>query len=83
MPKRVRSRNHYHEFLDAVLEGAWRACSAGFDYASLVTEAVLLGTMACHPPRGADLQRRGDAVRGQRERHHGFSRRFREEYMKP
>ncbi len=44
----VPERNHYHEFLDAVLKGPGTVCSAGFDYASLVTEAVLLGTVAQH-----------------------------------
>ena len=43
-------RNHYHEFLDAVLAGPGAVCSAGFDYASLVTEAVLLGSVAEHYP---------------------------------
>jgi hypothetical protein len=43
-------RNHYHEFLDAVLTGPGTVCSAGFDYASLVTEAVLLGSVAEHHP---------------------------------
>ena len=40
------SRNHYHEFLDAVLKGPGTRCSAGIDYAALLTEVVLLGTMA-------------------------------------
>ncbi len=46
----VPERNHYHEFLDAVLKGPGTVCSAGFDYASLVTEAVLLGSVAQHFP---------------------------------
>jgi hypothetical protein len=46
----VAERNHYHEFLDAVLKGPGTTCSAGFDYASLVTEAVLLGSVAEHFP---------------------------------
>ncbi|BCS34485.1 NADH-dependent dehydrogenase [Luteitalea sp. TBR-22] len=46
----VVERNHYHEFLDAVLKGPGTTCSAGFDYASLVTEAVLLGSVAEHFP---------------------------------
>ena len=44
------ARNHYHEFLDAVLKGPGTTCSAGFDYAQLVTEAVLLGSVAEHFP---------------------------------
>lgn len=46
----VEPRNHYHEFLDAVLKGPGTTCSAGFDYAALVTEAVLLGTVGLHYP---------------------------------
>ena len=46
----VPERNHYHEFLDAVLAGPGTVCSAGFDYASRVTEAVLLGSVAEHYP---------------------------------
>jgi hypothetical protein len=46
----VPARNHYHEFLDAVLAGPGTVCSAGFDYASRVTEAVLLGSVAEHNP---------------------------------
>jgi predicted dehydrogenase len=78
------SRNHYHEFLDAVLKGPGARCSAGFDYASLLTEVVLLGTMACYQPTTA-LTYNADDMRfeGQRDRHHGFSRRFRGEYLKP
>jgi predicted dehydrogenase len=40
------ARNHWHEFLDAVLKGPGTPTSANFDYASLVTEAVLLGAIA-------------------------------------
>ena len=43
-------RNRFDEFLDAVLAGPGTVCSAGFDYASLVTEAVLLGSVAEHYP---------------------------------
>lgn len=46
----VNARNHYHEFLDAVLTGPGTTCSAGFDYGALVTEAVLLGTVGLHYP---------------------------------
>lgn len=46
----VTARDHYHEFLDAVLKGPGTICSANFDYASLVTEAVLLGSLAEHFP---------------------------------
>ena len=46
----MTARDHYHEFLDAVLKGPGTICSANFDYASLVTEAVLLGSLAEHFP---------------------------------
>jgi predicted dehydrogenase len=46
----VQERNHWGEFLDAVLVGTGATCSAGFDYAQLVTEVVLLGTIASHFP---------------------------------
>ena len=56
------ARNHYHEFLDAVLKGPGTTCSAGFDYAQLVTEAVLLGSVAEHfPNETLDLRSGGDA----------------------
>jgi predicted dehydrogenase len=42
----LEPRNHWHEFLDAVLKGPGTKTSANFDYASLVTEAVLLGSIA-------------------------------------
>ncbi len=78
------SRNHYHEFLDAVLKGPGASCSAGFDYASLLTEVVLLGTMACHHP-AATLAYDADEMQFERkrDRHHGFSRRYREQYLRP
>lgn len=44
------ARNHWHEFLDAVKQGPGTRCSASFDFASLVTEAVLLGSVAEHFP---------------------------------
>jgi hypothetical protein len=78
------SRNHYYEFLDAVLKGPGARCSAGFDYASLLTEVVLLGTMACYQPTTALTYHADDMLfEGQRDRHQGFSRRFRGEYLKP
>ena len=46
----VEPRDHYHEFLDAVLAGPGTMCSASFEYSSLVTEAVLLGSVAEHFP---------------------------------
>ena len=43
-------RDHYGEFLDAVLAGAGTACSAGFDYSGPLTESVLIGNVAAHYP---------------------------------
>ena len=78
------SRNHYHEFLDAVAAGPGTRCSANFDYASLLTEVVLLGTLACHhstDPLSYDV----NAMRfeGRRDPKLGFSRTYREKYLKP
>jgi predicted dehydrogenase len=77
------SRNHYHEFLDAVLKGPGTQCSAGMDYAALLTEVVLLGTMASHHP-GDALAYDCDAMQfeDRRDRHNGFSRRYREQYLR-
>ena len=47
-------RDHYGEFLDAVLAGSGR-CSAGFDYSGPLTESVLIGNVAAHFP-GETLQ---------------------------
>ena len=78
------SRNHYHEFLDAVAKGPGTVCSAGFDYAALLTEVVLLGTMACHHPATTLVYDVDDMqFERQRDRHNGFSRRYREEYLRP
>ena len=43
-------RDHYGEFLDAVLAGAGTTCSAGFDYSGPLTESVLIGNVAAHYP---------------------------------
>ena len=43
-------RDHYAEFLDAVLAGGTTACSAGFDYSGPLTESVLIGNVAAHYP---------------------------------
>jgi predicted dehydrogenase len=51
----VEERNHYAEFLDAVLAVRGAATSAGFSYAGPLTEVVLLGTVASWYP-GAALE---------------------------
>jgi predicted dehydrogenase len=77
------SRNHYHEFVDAVLAGPGTRCSAGFDYAALLTEVVLLGTMASYHP-GEALAYDVDAMRFEgRNDTNGFARKYREQYLQP
>jgi predicted dehydrogenase len=46
----LTDRNHYHEFVDAVLGGGKQPCSAGFDYAGPLTESVLIGNVAAYFP---------------------------------
>jgi predicted dehydrogenase len=78
----VPERNHYHEFIDAVLAGPGAVCSAGFDYASLVTEAVLLGSVAEHYPNETlayDPARMRVTSRGEPNRL--LTRKFRKKYL--
>jgi predicted dehydrogenase len=78
------SRNHYHEFLDAVLAGPGTRCSAGFDYSSLLTEVVLLGTLACEKPGEAlEYDVNGMQFPGRRDTEPGFARDYREQYLRP
>jgi predicted dehydrogenase len=46
----VVARDHYAEFLEAVLAGGTSRPSANFDYAGPLTETVLLGNVAAHYP---------------------------------
>ena len=46
----IPERDHYAEFVDAVLGGGKEACSASFDYAGPLTESVLIGNVAAHFP---------------------------------
>jgi predicted dehydrogenase len=46
----LTERDHYAEFLDAVLAGGTKQCSAGFDYAGPLTESVLIGNVAARFP---------------------------------
>jgi predicted dehydrogenase len=82
MPE-IPARNHYHEFLDAVLAGPGTLCSANLDYAALLTEVVLLGTIACHHSSETLAYDVSGMKFDGAEREHGFSRRYREEYLKP
>jgi predicted dehydrogenase len=78
------SRNHYHEFLDAVLAGPGTKCSANLDYAALLTEVVLLGTLACqHPDETLEYDVAAMRFGGQGSSSNGFSREYREEYLRP
>jgi predicted dehydrogenase len=43
-------RDHYGEFVDAVLGGSKQKCSADFDYAGPLTESVLIGNVAARFP---------------------------------
>jgi predicted dehydrogenase len=78
----VPPRNHYHEYLDAVAAGPGTACSAGFDYAGLLTEVVILGTLALHH-QGVALPYDVTGMRfsGKPDERVGFSRRYREKYL--
>jgi hypothetical protein len=58
----IPERDHYAEFVDAVLAGGRKPCSAGFDYAGPLTESVLIGNVAAHFP-GETLKFDADALR--------------------
>jgi len=78
----LEPRNHYHEYLDAVLAGPGTRCSADFDYSSLLTEVVLLGTMATHHPSETLVYDvRGMRFEGKRDTNEGFSRAYRKQYL--
>lgn len=49
-PPALTPRDHYAEFLDAVLAGPRSRCSAGFDYSGPLTESVLIGNVAAYFP---------------------------------
>ena len=46
----IQDRDHYAEFLDAVLAGGKTPPSTNFDYAGPLTESVILGNVAAHFP---------------------------------
>src|SRR5262245_51586924 len=46
----VPERDHYAEFVEAVLGGGQQKCSASFDYAGPLTESVLIGNVAARFP---------------------------------
>ena len=75
----IPERDHYAEFIDAVLAGGRKACSAGFDYAGPLTESVLIGNVAAHFP-GETLKFDASALRfpGKPEADHYLTRPYRE-----
>lgn len=78
----LEPRNHYHEFLDAVLAGPGTRCSAHLDYSALLTEVVLLGTLAFHhPAETLTYDVAGMQFAGKRDTSAGFSRQYREKYL--
>jgi predicted dehydrogenase len=78
----VTARNHWHEFLDAALKGPGTRTSAGFDYAQLVTEVVLLGTIASHYPEVAlDYDPAIMRFTSHRDANAWFTRRYRKHYL--
>lgn len=75
-------RNHWHEFLDAVQQGPGTPTSAGFDYSQLVTEVVLLGTIATHYPEVAlDYDPSRMRFTSHRDANRWFSRKYRKDYL--
>ncbi len=46
----IPPRDHYAEFVDAVLAGGATPCSASFDYSGPLTESVLIGNVAARFP---------------------------------
>ena len=48
--EKVKSDNHYHQFIETIL-GNQKACAANWDYAGPLTEAILLGCVATRFPK--------------------------------
>ena len=61
-PKDIKGQNHWHRWIDAIVEG--KNTSASFDYGAALSETVQLGNVAtrfCEPPapkRGSNVQGR-------------------------
>ncbi|MBI5767934.1 MAG: Gfo/Idh/MocA family oxidoreductase [Verrucomicrobia bacterium] len=63
-PKDLKGQNHWHRWIDAVLDG--RNTTASFDYSGPLAETIQLGnvaTRACLPPK----PKRGNNAQGARE----------------
>jgi predicted dehydrogenase len=58
----ITARDHYAEFLDAILAGGTIRPAASFDYSGPLTETVLLGNVAAHFP-GETLEFDAGALR--------------------
>ena len=78
----IAPRNHWHEFLDAVLKGPGTPTSASFEYSALLTEAVLLGSVAEHFPNET-LAYDPNAMRftSHREANRWLDRKYRKQYL--
>jgi predicted dehydrogenase len=74
----LEDRDHYAEFVDVVLGGGKRKCSANFDYAGPLTESVIIGNIAARFP-GQTLQfdARGLTFIGKREANQYLTRTYR------
>jgi predicted dehydrogenase len=74
----VPDRDHYAEFIDAVLGGGHTRCSTNFDYSGPLTESVLIGNVAARFP-GEALEFDGKALAfpGRREANEFLTRSYR------
>ena len=73
------ARDHYGEFVDAVLSPQQTACSAGFAYSGPLTESVLIGNVAAYFP-GQTLE--FDAARLTFPNHAAANRHLTREYRR-
>lgn len=72
----IAARDHYHEFLEAVLADG--RCSAGFDYSGPLTESVLLGNVAAwFPGETLELEARTLRVTNKPDANARLTRRYR------
>ena len=56
----VKGDNHYHSFLDSILDNT--PCESSFDISGAMSEAVILGTVAIRTP-GVKLDWDADALK--------------------
>ncbi len=75
------ARDHYREFLDAVLAGGTTPCSANFDYSGPLTESVLIGNVAAYYPGEAlTFDAASLSFTGKPEANAHLSRRYRKDW---